>query len=653
MSFHHAYASRVALLAATVLIPSTKSQCNQQTKQKAIYANFYNGAIVGATDVIGDILWEDIDDLRRYGNRGLYNAFMLRFVEPSAGGYCGPQATGRGDPDVEQVLFSLWDEGEYGNSNWLPALPMIDEADAAGNPGQPSCKRNCNDCAVHDGAVANDGSTGTQCKVFIPAYSGQRVRMRIRRVAQAQTVFAYGQSWEGDVWEVSVQDLNTGQGWLVGRQLLAGSFGGMRQSSMSAFYEHIGCTPCDAFYARTSRAGPWVLEPPGHEEKAYTATSTYTNSISRGFTCHNHSISSPRPGLYTIESGPGVPAPSADGSWAVTLYSCAQAECPVTPSFLPWPSPLPPSSPLPLPPSPRPPAPASLELLAHFGFSSSQLSGRVVDVDAAGHPSVRVSALTDMSSYAGSQRALDGELQALLVACKREADPDTPVDDGSGAPSGATTTTWFEWTIAPLNDASIGFVGGAASLDTFAKSTLGGVTGATWLLYYRTDGAWTALSEPLHGASISGAGSAGPATISFDLTPLGVVSREVRFALDPRTLSSSNGVLSQRSVGFGNLRMDGTILGHAEPSPPPPTPHSPSPPPLSPPLRPPSQSSPSPLPPSPPPPSWAPPPPPGSECPELALHHCRLEPTEHRKCRCEYTWSAQCESPEGVSLYCE
>jgi len=334
---------RRTLLASLAAVATANGQCNQQTKQKAVYASFANNAISGATDVIGDVLWDDIDDLRRYGSRGLFNAFMLRFVAPSPSGYCGPQATGRGDPNVEQVLFSMWDHGEFGDSSWLPALPMIDEADAAANPGRPSCKRNCNDCAVHDGAVADDGSTGTQCSVFIPAYSGQRVRMRIRRVAQAQVAFYSGQSWQGDVWEVSVQDLNTGQGWLVGRQLLAGSSGGMRANSMSAFCEHIGCTPCDAFYARTSRAGPWVLEPPGAEDAAYTATSRYTNSIARGFTCHNHSITSSSRGIYTIQSGPGVPAPTSDGTWYITLYQCSQGECPVSPSFLPWP--LPPSPP--------------------------------------------------------------------------------------------------------------------------------------------------------------------------------------------------------------------------------------------------------------------------------------------------------------------
>eukprot|EP00316_Scyphosphaera_apsteinii_P011082 CAMPEP_0119330538 /NCGR_PEP_ID=MMETSP1333-20130426/78452_1 /TAXON_ID=418940 /ORGANISM="Scyphosphaera apsteinii, Strain RCC1455" /LENGTH=78 /DNA_ID=CAMNT_0007339935 /DNA_START=281 /DNA_END=514 /DNA_ORIENTATION=- len=70
---------------------------------------------------------------------------------------------------------------------------------------------------------------------------------------------AYGKTWRGDEWEVTIQDLETGQFWLVGRQLLAGSLSGLKR--ISAFYEHIGCTPCGAFYAKASRHGPWVLEP--------------------------------------------------------------------------------------------------------------------------------------------------------------------------------------------------------------------------------------------------------------------------------------------------------------------------------------------------------------------------------------------------------
>ena len=190
---------------------SPPETCNQQNKQKALYHSFeHSPPLAGATDVIGDVIWDDLDGLRAYGNRGLFSAWTITFVGTDVpSGYCGPQATGAArarEPELEQVLFSLWDGGEVGelddHENWSPALPLLPDCDALANPGQACCKRNCQDCAVYGSSDLLDGSTGTQCKVFIPTYTGQRVRTRIRRIAQATTSQAYGRSWVGDEWEV-------------------------------------------------------------------------------------------------------------------------------------------------------------------------------------------------------------------------------------------------------------------------------------------------------------------------------------------------------------------------------------------------------------------------------------------------------------------
>ena len=136
------------------LLISALSDCNQQNKQKAMYSEFQHIpslATVPATDVIADITWEDLDDMRAYGNRGNYQAWTLGWRtgpsdgNPNApGGYMGPQSTGAGDSSVEQVLFSLWDKKEQagiGKEGWYPALPLIDYADARAQPGTASCKR--------------------------------------------------------------------------------------------------------------------------------------------------------------------------------------------------------------------------------------------------------------------------------------------------------------------------------------------------------------------------------------------------------------------------------------------------------------------------------------------------------------------------------
>ena len=176
---------------------------------------------------------------------------MLYWEAPSPRGYMGPQviATRLISGEPQQVLFSIWDN-KPGEDTWLPAIP-----------DHENCNRNCNDCGVHVGDKVDDGSTGTQCKVFIPRYANQVLRMRVRRVEAEGSREMYGQTWTGGVWEVTVQDLGTGEVWMVGRQLLAEQTGGI--VGTSAFNEHIGCTPCDAFDQSEVRGGPWVLDPPG------------------------------------------------------------------------------------------------------------------------------------------------------------------------------------------------------------------------------------------------------------------------------------------------------------------------------------------------------------------------------------------------------
>ena len=129
---------------------------------------------------------------------------------------------------------------------------------------------------------------------------------------------------------LALQDLGTGEEWLVGTQLLANSSGkGIER--IAAFYEHIGCTPCDAFDGVATRAGPWVLNPPG--VKLMRATSQYGNTRTDGFTCHRHNISSSEPGEFTYRSGPSVEEVGGDGSWNIVLYECPEDGCPVAPAL--------------------------------------------------------------------------------------------------------------------------------------------------------------------------------------------------------------------------------------------------------------------------------------------------------------------------------
>jgi len=229
------------------------------------------------------------------------------------------------------VLFSLWDGGEPADGDaWFPAIPMSD-----------TCKRNCNDCS-------DEESTGTQCKAFIPATSGQSLRMRLKVVEQGANAVYQNRSFTGDVWEVSIADRSTGQVWSVGKQLVSGLNGG-GVKDLSFFDEHIGCTLCDAFDVSESRAGPWILPNPLSSDSATSAASATSATGAAGATtdatadtyaalsgvassyscddctCKKHSVD-PSTTLdssgtsFTYSSGPSTPVTD---DWEVTLVDCA------------------------------------------------------------------------------------------------------------------------------------------------------------------------------------------------------------------------------------------------------------------------------------------------------------------------------------------
>ena len=195
-------------------------------------------------DVVNDVHWGNLDDMRAYGTNGIFAATTVHFGDLHPSGYFGPQATGgTKNASQEQVLFSLWDYGSQADDDkaWWPALPLSE-----------SCKRNCNDCS--DPTL----TTGTQCKIFAPAISHGSVRLRLRQVETNVSAEYMNTTWVGDAWEVSLLEKTTGASWIVGKQLLAG-LNGTGATRLAFFDEHIGCTPCDAFDVDEGRSGPWVL----------------------------------------------------------------------------------------------------------------------------------------------------------------------------------------------------------------------------------------------------------------------------------------------------------------------------------------------------------------------------------------------------------
>lgn len=291
-----------------------KDPCGQLNKEKAMYAypSFEPPLSQGngAFDVVVEVKWINLDDLRAFGKKGIFASFPVHWHgDRTIGGYFGPQATGDGDPSKEQVLFSLWD---HKGDDWQPALPR-----------SPECRRNCNDC--HD-----KPSTGTQCKVLIPARSGQTLRLRLRQTATGVTDTYNGTEWTGDEWEITIMDVASGEQWLVGRQLLTGVQGGGIKDIQS-FNEHIGCTPCGSFDSFEQRAGPWVLKPEGTRLTGVSSHYSCANC-----TCKDHivaSVNGTRP-MWSFASGPS----SGDhADWNQQIFSCADGshDCTSVPSIVP------------------------------------------------------------------------------------------------------------------------------------------------------------------------------------------------------------------------------------------------------------------------------------------------------------------------------
>jgi len=262
--------------------------------------------------------------MRRHGKNGIFHAFPVGFGSKVPGGYFGPQATGANGENVEQVLFSLWDYKRYGQDGWQPALPFLvtdniencDTFDAKANPGQACCKRNCNDCSQSQ-------STGTQCKVFIPAKSGMHLRLNIYRYLTEQTLDYEGESWTGDVWAVDIYNMITKERFPVGKQLLSGtSDSGIDR--ITNFLEHIGCTPCDSFDQYTSRAGPWVLKTRSPDVDTILVSANSKFDLSNPpFICTNHAIDSSGAPFIKFSSGPNIPyLDNGDATWDKTLYTC-------------------------------------------------------------------------------------------------------------------------------------------------------------------------------------------------------------------------------------------------------------------------------------------------------------------------------------------
>jgi hypothetical protein len=153
---------------------------------------------------------------------------------------------------------------------------------------------------------------------------------------------------------------------------------------------------------------------------------------------------------------------------------------------------------------------------------------------------------------------------ALFVSNNREH-----TANGAGDPLGDLgETTWFLFDTTPNAGYQFDFRGQTATLDTYAFSSVGTGSGASWNLYFRIPGSTnlTLISSETGQSATTGNTVLGPTSLSFDLSSIGVVTdNTVQFLLDPVSTGGANGAASQRSIGFGNFNVNATVTVVPEP----------------------------------------------------------------------------------------
>jgi hypothetical protein len=221
------------------------------------------------------VSWESLDDLRNYGNRGIYEATTIGIVDGPSG-YFGAQVFGKGSSN-DIILFSFWDSGSM-------AVPINDGIDG-------TCKRNC-----QDGACGGSDN-GTKCTLKYPMEAGVDYTMRMQRTEEFATV----DSQSGSVWQVSVTNEQTQVSKIVGKMLFVDVDKGIKR--MKYFHEHIGLTPCQAFHIKAN-IRPKILD---SDNKIKSAVATVTGGSE--YTCQSYDVSGDKDSQsFIFETGGGIDA---------------------------------------------------------------------------------------------------------------------------------------------------------------------------------------------------------------------------------------------------------------------------------------------------------------------------------------------------------
>ena len=276
-----------------------------------MYSSFTFSHSLKAKPIIGvevRVVW---DEFKFYngGAGGTYAAYTIGSNRRGPGGYFGDQMTNtRG-----QFLFSLWD-GDRKVKN--KGETVIKKSSRLTWPlDMDRCKRNCQDCGMsHLGGVKKAGySTGTQCKIQYPHYTGGNgYTIKLTRTEERRTINTadYGgmpkshedfgetdRNVTGSSWKVEAINDN-GEKFQVGEMLFEEATAVVR---LGSFDEMLGCRKCDDIYHRDTRYGPKITYEDGTVETPISVRASAKSTS----TCKMYRISgSKADSSIVFESGP-------------------------------------------------------------------------------------------------------------------------------------------------------------------------------------------------------------------------------------------------------------------------------------------------------------------------------------------------------------
>jgi hypothetical protein len=281
-----------------------------------------------AYDLMMVLELQSINQMKPYTLNGIHHRmrFTIHSDIRAAGdfvGEMGPQIMGGARPNdmmsgvhvfsVMDTQFPVVDGGGRSPGRWL-ALPGKHHPGVVG-----TCRRHCINCDdLHPQHMIAGHSTGTICTANVKVDSFGTYVYRLVQREGTRKVEYDAATYIGAEWEVRIMEQSSGVVWVLGTIVTEGTSNMSGITHFSATHEHLGCSPCDAYYQAIRATGPFILNPRGAHEIARAIEETPMRS--------DDQICSKRRAIglggYTIlyESGPGV----VEEPWRenMTVYRC-------------------------------------------------------------------------------------------------------------------------------------------------------------------------------------------------------------------------------------------------------------------------------------------------------------------------------------------